>query len=95
MDALRRAIRILPERLRTMLSLRFLDDLTQCQIADKMGISQMHVSRLIARALGQLRRHMLAETPRGHGHAGPRPAVVPLGRGRAGPGDPSRLRRQG
>jgi RNA polymerase sigma-B factor len=63
MDALRRAVHILPERLRMILSLRFLDDLTQCQIADKLGISQMHVSRLISRALGLLRDHMTAESP--------------------------------
>jgi RNA polymerase sigma-B factor len=62
-DALRRALHVLPERLRMLLSLRYLDELTQCQIADKMGISQMHVSRLLARALSTLREHMAAESP--------------------------------
>jgi RNA polymerase sigma-B factor len=60
-DALRRALPLLPERLRMILCLRFVDNLSQTQIADKMGISQMHVSRLITRSLAQLRRHMTAE----------------------------------
>jgi RNA polymerase sigma-B factor len=62
-DALHRALRQLPQRLRNVLALRFADELTQTQIADKLGISQMHVSRLIARSLRLLRRHMLAERP--------------------------------
>lgn len=62
-DALHRALRILPERLREILSMRFLDELTQAQIADKIGTSQMQVSRLIARSLTLLRRHMMAEKP--------------------------------
>ena len=62
-DALRRSIALLPERLRTILAMRFVDEFTQCQIADKMGISQMHVSRLIARSLRLLRDHMEADTP--------------------------------
>jgi RNA polymerase sigma-B factor len=60
-DALVRAWPILPERLRQILSLRFVEELSQLQIADKLGISQMHVSRLIARALARLRRHMDAD----------------------------------
>lgn len=62
-ESLRQALRVLPERLRLLLSLRFADNLTQAQIADKIGVSQMHVSRLINRALTILRRHMLAERP--------------------------------
>lgn len=62
-ESLRQALRVLPERLRLLLSLRFVDNLTQAQIADKIGVSQMHVSRLINRALAILRRHMLAERP--------------------------------
>ena len=38
-----------------MLKLRFEDDLTQSEIADRIGVSQMHVSRLIRRALTRLR----------------------------------------
>jgi RNA polymerase sigma-B factor len=48
-------IRDLPERERTILVLRFYDGLTQSQIAERIGISQMHVSRLLARTLDQLR----------------------------------------
>jgi RNA polymerase sigma-B factor len=62
-DALQRAWPLLPKRLRDILTLRFVDDLSQSQIADKMGISQMHVSRLITRSLALLRRHMTADTP--------------------------------
>ena len=41
----------LPARERIILHLRFEEGLTQSQIADRVGISQMHVSRLIRRAL--------------------------------------------
>jgi RNA polymerase sigma-B factor len=59
-DALRRALAVLPLRLRLVLSLRVVDELTQAGIADRLGVSQMHVSRLLTRALGLLRNHMLA-----------------------------------
>ena len=62
-DALRRAAAVVPERLRQLLELRYVDELSQAQIADKMGISQMHVSRLLSRSLAMLRRHMTAERP--------------------------------
>ncbi|MCF2533414.1 SigB/SigF/SigG family RNA polymerase sigma factor [Yinghuangia soli] len=45
----------LDERDRTILRLRFWEDLTQSQIGERLGISQMHVSRLITRILAQLR----------------------------------------
>jgi len=45
----------LPERERTILHMRFVEDLTQSEIAERVGISQMHVSRLLARSLQQLR----------------------------------------
>ena len=45
----------LPDRERTILVLRFFGNMTQTQIADRVGISQMHVSRLIRRALETLR----------------------------------------
>jgi RNA polymerase sigma-B factor len=45
----------LPDRERTILYLRFFKGLTQSEIADRLGISQMHVSRLLNRTLGQLR----------------------------------------
>jgi RNA polymerase sigma-B factor len=53
-------LRDLPERERTILVLRFYDGLTQSQIADRIGISQMHVSRLLARTLEDLREKALA-----------------------------------
>ena len=47
--------RALDERERRILHLRFFDGLTQSQIAQQVGISQMHVSRLIRRALEKIR----------------------------------------
>jgi len=46
----------LPERERAILVLRFYDGLTQSEIAERIGISQMHVSRLLTRTLERLRR---------------------------------------
>ncbi len=51
----------LPEREQVMLYLRFYEGMTQSEIAKRLGISQMHVSRLLSRSLQQLRE--LAETP--------------------------------
>jgi RNA polymerase sigma-B factor len=48
------ALRALPPRERLILRLRFSDDLTQTEIAERVGISQMHVSRLLRRALDTL-----------------------------------------
>jgi RNA polymerase sigma-B factor len=50
-----RALEGLPERERTILQLRFFDELTQTEIAEQVGVSQMHVSRLLARSLANLR----------------------------------------
>jgi RNA polymerase sigma-B factor len=47
-------IRALPERERELLALRFGEDMTQSEIAARVGISQMHVSRLIRRTLNRL-----------------------------------------
>ena len=44
-----------PPRERMILHLRFFEGMTQSEIANRLGISQMHVSRLLARALAQLR----------------------------------------
>jgi RNA polymerase sigma-B factor len=49
------AMKALPERERVILHLRFVEDLTQSQIAEKIGVSQMHVSRLIRKALETVR----------------------------------------
>ena len=48
----------LDDRERTILHLRFFEGLTQSQIAQQVGISQMHVSRLIRRALEKIREEI-------------------------------------
>jgi RNA polymerase sigma-B factor len=48
-------LRALPKRDQVVLHLRFAQDMTQSQIAERIGVSQMQVSRLIRRALGRLR----------------------------------------
>ena len=46
-----------------MIVLRFVEDMTQTQIADEIGVSQMQVSRILRRALSRLRElTQLAET---------------------------------
>lgn len=55
---LRAAIRELPARERRILMLRFFGDHTQSAIAAELGISQMHVSRLLSRTLGRLRERL-------------------------------------
>jgi RNA polymerase sigma-B factor len=52
------AIRALPERERTILYLRFFHGRTQSEIAQELGLSQMHVSRLLSRALQKLREEI-------------------------------------
>jgi RNA polymerase sigma-B factor len=51
----------LPERERTILLLRFFGGLTQTEIGDRIGVSQMHVSRLLSRTLALLRRRLAAD----------------------------------
>ncbi|MFF9640925.1 SigB/SigF/SigG family RNA polymerase sigma factor [Kitasatospora aureofaciens] len=53
--ALKPLIANLPERERLLLSLRFTEELTQSQIGARLGLSQMHVSRLLTRTLKKLR----------------------------------------
>ena len=48
----------LPEREQRILLLRFYGNLTQTEIGDRLGISQMHVSRLLSRALAHLRSQL-------------------------------------
>jgi RNA polymerase sigma-B factor len=59
--ALRPLLDALPERERTILTLRFFGEMTQTQIGQRLGISQMHVSRILARTLKQLRVALTAE----------------------------------
>jgi RNA polymerase sigma-B factor len=54
-EAIAGAWRALPERERRALRLRFVNDLTQREIGSQIGVSQMHVSRLLRRALERLR----------------------------------------
>ena len=59
-ETVRPLVAALPERQQTVLLLRFFENMTQTQIAERLGISQMHVSRLLARSLATLRER--AET---------------------------------
>jgi RNA polymerase sigma-B factor len=52
----------LPRREQKILLLRFYGDMTQAEIGQQLGISQMHVSRLLAHALGHLRERLLDTT---------------------------------
>jgi RNA polymerase sigma-B factor len=49
----------LPRREQRILLMRFYGDMTQAEIGEQLGISQMHVSRLLAHALGHLRQRLL------------------------------------
>ena len=51
----------LPEREQEIVRLRFYEELSQSEIAERVGISQMHVSRLLRRSFEQMRQQ--AETP--------------------------------
>jgi RNA polymerase sigma-B factor len=55
MEAVRPLLVALPERERTVLYLRFFASMTQSQIAERIGVSQMHVSRILERTLTKLR----------------------------------------
>jgi RNA polymerase sigma-B factor len=56
--ALDSALPHLDERERLVLRLRFVEDMTQSQIADRIGHSQMHVSRILRRALNRIREQI-------------------------------------
>lgn len=53
--AIRPLLASLPERERRILTMRFFESMTQTQIAQQMGISQMHVSRILTKTLARLR----------------------------------------
>lgn len=59
-ESLRRIVATLPERDRAIIGMRFFDNLCQREIADRIGVSQMHVSRLLARILDRIRQELLA-----------------------------------
>lgn len=60
-EAVKPRLRRLPERERKILYMRFFRDMTQSSIAEDLGISQMHVSRLISRCCSQLREDIMRE----------------------------------
>jgi RNA polymerase sigma-B factor len=60
-ETVRPLIAELPERQKAVLVMRFFENMTQSQIAERLGISQMHVSRLLAKSLDGLRKR--ARTP--------------------------------
>ena len=61
-DVLNRAMVHLTPRERAIMAMRFYDQMSQSEIARRLGISQMHVSRLQRAALEQLRKHVPEET---------------------------------
>ena len=60
-EAVRPRLAALPERERAILYMRFFGDMTQSRIAEQLGISQMHVSRLISRCCGRVREQVLRD----------------------------------
>lgn len=62
-EAIRPLLDELDERERRILLMRFFRSMTQTQIAEQIGISQMHVSRLLARTLSWLRNRLETEAP--------------------------------
>ena len=62
-QALRPVLAELAERERTIVMLRFFGNMTQTQIAEQVGISQMHVSRLLTQTLDRLRSRLEDDAP--------------------------------
>ncbi|MFE4174735.1 RNA polymerase sigma factor SigF [Streptomyces sp. NPDC056909] len=60
-ESLKPLIAGLPQRDRKILSLRFVANMTQSEIGEELGISQMHVSRLLSRTLTRLRKGLTLE----------------------------------
>ncbi|WP_328744439.1 SigB/SigF/SigG family RNA polymerase sigma factor [Streptomyces sp. NBC_00285] len=65
-ESAKEGLRRLPERERAILYMRFFEDMTQSRIADQLGISQMHVSRLISRSCARVRDEAMADRSRRH-----------------------------
>ena len=63
-DALRRSVARLTERQRLVLRLRYVDELTQSEIGEHIGVSQMQVSRILRGIVEQLRRELLNDDVR-------------------------------
>ncbi|WP_084210755.1 RNA polymerase sigma factor SigF [Pseudonocardia acaciae] len=62
-EALQPMLAELPERERAILTMRFYANMTQSQIAERIGVSQMHVSRLLTATLARLRERFLDDQP--------------------------------
>ncbi len=62
-ETVRPLLAALPDRDQTVLRLRFFENMTQTQIGERLGISQMHVSRLLARSLAALRQKVQTPEP--------------------------------
>ncbi|WP_055484558.1 SigB/SigF/SigG family RNA polymerase sigma factor [Streptomyces sp. WMMB 322] len=60
-EAVKPRLKRLPERERRILYMRFFCDMTQTKIADQLGVSQMHVSRLLSRTCRRLREEVDAD----------------------------------
>lgn len=60
-EVLRPLLEALPERERSILLMRFVHNMSQSQIGEELGISQMHVSRLLSRTLMQLREGLAGD----------------------------------
>ena len=88
---IRAAMVALPDRMRQIVRLRFRNEMTQAQIAAAVGLSQMHVSRLLASALAQLREAIVDDGGGAGGTAGVAGTVrVTAPASGAGPGAPVR-----
>ena len=57
------SVAALPTRERNIVIMRFYHDMTQTQIAERVGVSQMHLSRLLATTLAHLREAVDNDTP--------------------------------
>ncbi|WP_428935426.1 SigB/SigF/SigG family RNA polymerase sigma factor [Streptomyces sp. ACT015] len=60
-EAAKEGLRRLPEREQAILYMRFFEDMTQSRIADRLGISQMHVSRLLTSSCERVRAEALGD----------------------------------
>ena len=61
LTALQPLVAALPERERTIVAMRFGSDMTQSAIGAQLGVSQMHISRILSRTLKHLREQLLTE----------------------------------
>ena len=66
MQTLRAHWHELPRREQRILLMRFYSEMTQSQIGERLGISQMHVSRLLSHAIGYLHERILGTDPEHH-----------------------------